>query len=73
VSLEAVNCTGSSASIFGRASLEHNNKTTPVEFRVDVADNGKRNLTDTFRIVLQSGYDSGSQSLEQGDVRVVAR
>ena len=73
IALDAVTCSGSNATISGRARLGHKKKGTPVEFRVDVTDSGRRNPADTFRIVLRSGYDSGSQSLEHGDVRVLAR
>lgn len=71
--VDAVACAGSGATIYGRGRVGHNKKGTPVDFRVDLIDNGRRNRTDVFRIRLGSAYDSGPQVLEQGDVRVLAR
>jgi dipeptidyl aminopeptidase/acylaminoacyl peptidase len=61
-SIDALTCADGSATIFGRAG--------PVSFRIDLADRGRRNRRDTYRIVLSSGYDSGTQMLERGDIRI---
>jgi hypothetical protein len=35
-------------------------------FRIDVADNGEPGRSDTYRIRLSNGYDSGVQTLSAG-------
>jgi hypothetical protein len=42
---------------------------TPVSFRVDVTDNGKKGTTDTFKIALSDGY-TASGTVRKGDIDV---
>jgi hypothetical protein len=54
--------------VFGRARV---NGTPGVSFRVDLLDTGgPGRRSDSFRILLGTGYDSGRQTLLKGDVRV---
>jgi Tol biopolymer transport system component len=61
-SIDALTCADGSATIFGH--------TGSTAFRIDLADRGRRNRRDTYRIVLSTGYDSGTQTLERGDLRI---
>ena len=66
----SVTCTAEqqSASIFGTATI---NGAGSVNFRIDVTDNGEPGAeSDTYRIRLSSPYDSGTQTLEGGNVQV---
>jgi Bacterial Ig-like domain (group 1)/Beta-propeller repeat len=58
----ALVCEGRRGTIFGTAG------STP--FRIDVEDRGRPGRRDTYRILLGSGYDSGTQTLDSGDLRV---
>ena len=60
--IDALVCEGRRATIFGTTGA------TP--FRVDLNDRGEPGRRDTYRIVLGSGYDSGTQTLDVGNVRV---
>src|SRR6266540_4019569 len=66
----AVTCSadGKSASIFGTARI---NGSGSVNFRIDVTDNGEPGAgSDTYRLRLSTGYDSGVQTLVGGNVQV---
>jgi hypothetical protein len=57
------NAAGTSASIFGTATV---NGGGSFDFRIDVTDNGEPGRSDTYRIRLSNGYDSGVQTLSAG-------
>ena len=42
----------------------------PVTYRIDVRDGGEPGSTDTYRIQLSSGYDSGERPINAGNVQV---
>ncbi len=66
----AVTCSadGKSASIFGTATI---NGSGTFNFRIDVTDNGEPGAgSDTYRIRLSTGYDSGEQTLLGGNVQL---
>lgn len=58
---------GTSARIFGTATV---NGSGPFDFRVDVRDLGEPGRTDTYRIRLSNGYDSGERVLDQGNIQI---
>lgn len=64
-SVDALVCEGRGATIFGSATVGG----TTTAFRVDVEDRGQPGRRDTYRIVLGTGYDSGEQTLERGNIR----
>jgi hypothetical protein len=67
-SISAVSCTAASASVFGRATI---NGSGTFLFRIDVQDNGEAGKgSDTYRIRLSNGYDSGQRVLTGGNVQV---
>jgi hypothetical protein len=67
-SISAVVCSGTSASIFGTATV---NGLGSHAFRIDVQDLGEPGrLADTYRIRLDTGYDSGPQQLRKGNVQI---
>jgi hypothetical protein len=39
-------------------------------FRIELVDRGNNGRNDTFRIVLEWGYDSGTQRLQSGNITV---
>ena len=62
------NTAGTAASIFGTATV---NGGGSFDFRIDVADNGEPGRSDTYRIRLSNGYDSGVHTLAAGgDVQI---
>jgi probable HAF family extracellular repeat protein len=66
----AVTCSadGRSASIFGTATV---NGSGSVDYRMDVTDNGEPGAgSDTYRIRLSTGCDSGTQTLSGGNVQL---
>jgi hypothetical protein len=65
IHIQAVTCNASktAASIFGTATV---NGGGTFNFRIDVADNGEPGRSDTYRIRLSNGYDSGVQTLSAG-------
>jgi hypothetical protein len=65
----AVQCSddGISASIFGTATIDGAGS---VEYRIDVTDQGEPGSSDTYRIRLGNGYDSGEQTLSGGNVQI---
>jgi hypothetical protein len=58
---------GTSASIFGTATIDGAGS---VDFRIDVTDQGEPGSSDTYRIRLSNGYDSGDQTLVGGNVQI---
>ncbi|MGH3994646.1 MAG: hypothetical protein ACRDSN_19565, partial [Pseudonocardiaceae bacterium] len=50
------------------ATARVNNQT--VTLRVDQGDNGSGGQTDTFRIRLSNGYDSGQHTLTFGNITI---
>jgi Bacterial Ig-like domain (group 1) len=64
----AVACNGKEASVFGTARIDGAGS---VGYRIDLGDNGEPGVgTDTYRIRLSTGYDSGTQTLAGGNVQV---
>jgi Bacterial Ig-like domain (group 1) len=66
----AVTCNdaGTSASIFGTATIDG---AGTFNFRIDVVDNGEPGAgSDTYRIRLSSGYDSGVKTLLGGNIQL---
>jgi hypothetical protein len=55
------------ASIFGTATV---NGSGTFDYRIDLKDMGEPGDLDTYRIRLSSGYDSGEQILEGGNVQI---
>jgi hypothetical protein len=58
---------GTSASIFGTATVDG---VGSVDYRIDVTDLGEPGSSDTYRIRLSDGYDSGVQTLTGGNVQI---
>jgi hypothetical protein len=58
---------GTSATIFGTATIDG---VGPVDYRIDVTDNGEPGSSDTYQIRLSDGYDSGLQTLVGGNVQI---
>ena len=69
ISVQAVSCSadGKSASIFGTATIDG---AGTYNYRIDLEDLGEPGSTDTYRIRLSNGYDSGKQTLEGGNVQI---
>lgn len=70
LNVQAVVCSadGKSASIFGQATV---NGSGTYDYRIDVTDNAEPGAgSDTYRIRLSNGYDSGTQTLEGGNVQL---
>jgi YVTN family beta-propeller protein len=69
--VEAVACNLSAspkqASIFGEATIDGAGQHT---YRIDTTDAGKPGTNDTYRILLDTGYDSGVHKLKGGDVQI---
>ena len=61
------NPAGTRASIFGTASV---NGSGTFDFRIDLQDLAEPGDTDTYRIRLANGYDSGEQVLRGGNVQI---
>jgi len=57
------NAAGTTASIFGTATVDGAGSFV---FRIDVTDNGEPGRSDTYRMRLSNGYDSGVQTLAKG-------
>ena len=58
---------GTQASIFGTATIDGSGT---FNYRIDLKDLGEPGDTDTYRIRLSNGYDSGEQILEGGNVQI---
>lgn len=69
ISVQAVTCSadGTSASIFGKATVDGSGT---FDYRIDLKDLGEPGTSDTYRIRLSSGYDSGEKVLESGNVQI---
>jgi hypothetical protein len=69
IDVQAVTCSvdGTQASIFGEATV---NGSGTFDYRIDLEDHGEPGTSDTYRITLSSGYDSGEQVLESGNVQI---
>lgn len=69
IEILAVTCSadGTMASIFGSATI---NGEGSYDFRIDLKDLGEPGSSDTYRIRLSSGYDSGEQVLDRGNVQI---
>jgi hypothetical protein len=65
----AVTCSRdkTTASIFGTARVRGNGT---VDYRIDLKDLGQPGRSDTYRIRLSTGYDSGAQALTGGNVKI---
>jgi len=69
INVLAVTCSrdGTQASIFGTATV---NGGGSFDYRIDLKDLGEPGTSDTYRIRLSNGYDSGVQVLEGGNVQL---
>ena len=69
IDVQSVLCSadGLSASIFGTATVDGAGS---VDYRIDVTDLGEPGSSDTYRIQLSDGYDSGLQTLAGGNVQI---
>ena len=69
ISITAVVCSldGKSGSIFGTATI---NGAGSYFFRIDVQDLGEPGTSDTYRIRLSNGYDSGVKVLTGGNIQI---
>ena len=65
IQIQSITCNPAltQATIFGTASI---NGAGVFQFRIDVQDLGEPGRTDTYRIRLSNGYDSGVQTLDKG-------
>jgi len=69
IDVDAVVCNrdGTQASIFGTATV---NGGGSFDYRIDLKDLGEPGTSDTYRIRLSNGYDSGEQTLSGGNVQI---
>jgi Mg-chelatase subunit ChlD len=70
IDVDAVTCSadGKSASIFGTATI---NGAGTFDYRIDVTDNDEPGAgSDTYRIRLSNGYDSGVRTLAGGNIQL---
>jgi hypothetical protein len=69
INVLAVTCSGdgTTASIFGTATIDGAGS---FDYRIDVTDGGEPGTSDTYRIRLSNGYDSGEQLLAGGNVQI---
>ena len=69
IDVQAVTCSrdGTMASIFGTATI---NGTGSFVYRIDLKDLGEPGTSDTYRIRLVNGYDSGEQVISGGNVQI---
>jgi YVTN family beta-propeller protein len=71
LSIQAVVCNLSAkpkqASIFGQATIDGAGQHT---YKLDVTDAGNPETNDTYRILLDTGYDSGVHKLQSGKVEI---
>jgi hypothetical protein len=59
--------TSTQASIFGTATI---NGSGSFDYQIDLTDAGEPGVSDTYRIWLSNGYDSGEQVLVGGNVQI---
>jgi beta-propeller repeat-containing protein len=69
IQVQTVVCNASKtqASLFGTATV---NGGGSFNFRIDVRDLGEPGRSDTYRIRLSNGYDSGQQTLKGGNIQI---
>lgn len=69
IDVQAVSCSRdrTAASIFGTATV---NGAGVFNYRIDVQDQGEPGTSDTYRIRLSNGYDSGAQVLTGGNIQI---
>jgi len=69
ISVTAVTCSadGTQASIFGQATIDGSGT---FDYRIDLKDLDEPGTSDTYRIRLSNGYDSGEQVLDGGNVQI---
>lgn len=69
IDILAVTCSddGTTASIFGTATIDGAGS---FDYRIDVTDQGEPGTSDTYRIRLSNGYDSGEQVLSGGNIQI---
>jgi uncharacterized repeat protein (TIGR01451 family) len=69
VSVLSITCSsdGREATITGKATI---NGQGSFDYRIDVRDLGEPGRTDTYRIRLSNGYDSGEQTLKGGNIQI---
>jgi hypothetical protein len=69
INVQAVTCSsdGTMASIFGTATI---NGAGSSVYRIDLKDLGEPGTSDTYRIRLITGYDSGEQVISGGNVQI---
>jgi hypothetical protein len=69
IEVQAVTCNtaGTEGRIFGTATI---NGTGSFDFRIDVKDLGEPGSSDTYRIRISNGYDSGDRVLEGGNIQI---
>jgi hypothetical protein len=72
IAVSTVTCSpdGTAASILGRATVKG---AGPVDFQIDVTDLGEPGRSDTYRLRLSTGYDTGIQLLRGGNVQIHAK
>jgi hypothetical protein len=63
----ACSADGTQATIFGTATIDGAGE---FDYRIDLKDLGEPGSTDTYRIRLEGGYDSGEQTLLGGNVQI---
>lgn len=69
INVQAVSCSrdDTTASIFGVARIRG---AGAFDYRIDVTDHGEPGVSDSYRIRLANGYDSGEQLLTRGNVQI---
>jgi hypothetical protein len=69
INVQAVVCSadGTQASIFGQATIDGSGT---FDYRIDLEDLNEPGTSDTYRIRLSNGYDSGEQVLDGGNVQI---
>jgi hypothetical protein len=69
LTVDALSCSddGTMASIFGQASIDGVGN---FGYRIDLEDLGEPGTSDSYRIRLSTGYDSGMQTLDGGNVQI---
>jgi hypothetical protein len=69
INVQAVTCSAdkTQASIFGQATIDG---ALSFDDRIDLKDLGGPGTSDTYRIRLSDGYDSGEQTLAGGNVQI---
>jgi beta-propeller repeat-containing protein len=69
LTIDALVCDGARATILGLARVDG----SQVEFTIDLLDAGEPGRSDTYRLRLSNGYDSGTRTLGGGNVQVSSR